>query len=67
MELKECPLCGSRRIHEAVESVTRVRNGNKFKIPNVSFWKCSSCKEKFYSPVAMEQMEEGLRSISRVA
>ncbi len=61
MNLTECPTCGSKSIKSVKGIIKRCVQRKDINIPNVTYWHCSECKEKIFSPDTMKSMEDFIR------
>lgn len=57
VDLKSCPLCGSRRVKRVRRTLLREFLGASYSVPNVEFEVCANCGESFYSPEAIDKIQ----------
>lgn len=58
ININKCPLCESDEISLVTKDHSRKIKGNKFVIPDITFYECSACGELFFPKEAMQKMDE---------
>lgn len=57
VNIKICPMCGSKRIRLVKRDVEGVWGKQPFIARDIEFHECPKCGEKFYGPEAMDKIE----------
>ncbi len=60
MELKQCPLCGSKTIQKKRGHYEFDLKGKFVITPIVQYWACPNCKEVFFDREANRRIDEVL-------
>ena len=58
IKLDECPTCGSDKVKSVTRSLKREINGEKYTVPDLTFYECPACGERLFDLDAMAKIEE---------
>ena len=58
IRIDECPTCGSAKIKLVTRTLHREFKGEKYSVPDLTFYECPACGERLYDLDAMAKIEE---------
>lgn len=54
LQIKTCPICGSKRIRRVTRDIQSTRGGTRFTAHGIEIEECPNCGEQLFSPEALQ-------------